>query len=129
MGRIHDDATRKEVAYNEILTFLFGEIARHESYGDYDAAHRTIRSLEKSMIYLMDKQYFEDLKKISKIKKTKGRTVAEQKRYESEYRQEVMDAKHESLVKLAYRSGKLGHKVMTKATPIDEEGEYEQALA
>lgn len=127
MGRIHDDATRKEVAYNEILTYLFGEIARHESFGDYSAAHRTIRSLEKAMIYLRDKQYFEDLRKISKIKKKKGTTVAEQKRYEIEYLQEVMDAKHEALVKLAFRSGKLGNKAMSKATPIEED--YEQALA
>jgi len=128
MGRIHDDATRKEVAYNEILTFLFGEIARHESYGDYDAAHRTIRSLEKSMIYLRDKQYFEELKAISKLPKAQGRTAAETKVIDADYKQRVMDAKHEALVNLAFRSGKLGNKVMTKATPIQED-DYEQALA
>lgn len=128
MGRIHDDATRKEVAYNEILTFLFGEIARHESYGDYEAAHRTIRSLEKAMIYLRDKQYIEDMKAISKIPKAKGNTIADQKRIDADYQQKVMDAKHEALVNLAFRSGKLGNKVMQKATPIME-GEYEQALS
>lgn len=128
MGRIHDDATTREVAYNEILTFLFGEIARHESYGDYEGAYRTIRSLEKSMIYLRDKQYYEDIDAISKIKKRKGNTAVDQKKCDAEYAQQVMDAKHEALVNLAYRSGKLGNKPMRKTTPIEED-EYEQAIS
>jgi len=128
MGRIHDDATRKEVAYNEVLTFLFGEIARHESYGDYEAAYRTIRSLEKSMVYLRDKQYMADMKAISNIQKPKGNSMSIQKGKDADYKQKVMDAKHEALVNLAFRSGKLGNKVMKKATPMMEE-EYEQALS
>lgn len=128
MGRIHDDATRKEVAYNEILTFLFGEIARAEAFGDYEAAYRTIRSLEKSMVYLRDKQYMRDMEAISKIPKPRGNSMSIQKGKDLDYKQKVMDAKHEALVNLAFRSGKLGNKVMSKATPMMED-EYEQALA
>lgn len=126
---MHEDATKREVAYNEILTFYFGEIARREAYGDYEGAHRTISSLEKSMAYLIDKQYRNDMDKLKDIKKPKGKSVAEIKRNEYEYKQKVMDAKHIALVNLAFRTGKLGHKVLPKSTQISEDEEYEQILS
>lgn len=133
MGKyIHDDATRKEVAYNEILTFYFGEIARREAYGDYEGAYRTILSLEKSMAYLVDRQYKRDMDAIDKIKKHMGKSVAEIKANEHDYNRKVMDAKHIALVNLAYRTGKLGHKSMPKFTETEddkEDEEYEQVLS
>ena len=127
MARIKSTEESGEIDLSDLIYRANIFILENDTFGNLQASYRSIAFMDRILSHLRDKQYYTDMDHIAQtFKLHPGKTQAETAAIQERKLKQMMDMKHECLMGLAFRNGKLGHKKtrsMTGYKSTDEENE------